>query len=133
MYVFDTGAFINLFRYYYTDTFEGLWKNFYELIKSGKIISVMEVRRELENHGDNLSEWVKNHSDLFLKPKQEQIDVIKNIYSTLHFEHNIKQQNKMQYCNAADPFVVAKAKVLGYKVVSTEVYKKDGAKVPNLC
>ena len=133
MYVFDSGAFIHLFKYYYTDTFKKLWENFEELVKNGKIISVMEVRRELEEHGDNLAEWVKNHKEIFFKPDQHEVDVVKHIYSNLNFEHNIKKQDKMQYCNEADPFVVAKAKVMGYKVVSTEVYKSGGAKVPNLC
>ena len=133
MYVFDTGAFIHLFKFYYTETFESLWKKFDELVKDGKIISVMEVRRELENHGDDLAEWVKNHTEIFLKPNQDEVNVVAHIYSNLNFEHNIKKQDKMQYCNEADPFVVAKAKVLGYKVESTEVYKNGGAKVPNLC
>lgn len=133
MYVFDSGAFIQLFRYYYTDTFKSLWEKFDELIENGKIISVMEVKHELENHGDKLADWVKNHSKIFLKPNQEEANVIMHIYNNVHFEHNIKKQDKLQYCNEADPFVVAKAKVIGYKVVSTEKYKKDGAKVPNLC
>lgn len=133
MYVFDSGAFIHLFKYYYTDTFKSLWEKFNELVDSGKIISVIEVRRELEDHGDRLADWVKNHNKIFLKPNQEEANVVTHIYSHVHFEHNIKKQNQMQYCNAADPWVVAKAKVNGYKVVSTEVYKKDGAKVPNLC
>ena len=133
MYVFDSGAFIHLFKYYYEETFEKLWKEFERLIEDGKIISVMEVKRELENHGDNLAKWVKNHSKIFLKPTQAEADVVMHIYSNLNFEHNIKKQDKMQYCNEADPFVVAKAKVMGYKVVSMEVYKPGGAKVPNLC
>ena len=45
MYVFDSGAFIHLFRFYYTDTFKSLWKKFDELVENGKIISVMEVKR----------------------------------------------------------------------------------------
>ena len=133
MYVFDSGAFIHLFKYYYAETFESLWSKFEELVANGTIISVLEVRRELEDHGDALAEWVKNHSSIFYKPTQEEADVITHIFSNLNFEHNIKKQNLMQYCNSADAFVVAKAKVKGYKVVSTEVYKHDGAKVPNLC
>lgn len=133
MYVFDSGAFIHLFRYYYADTFKSLWKKFDELVENGKIISVMEVKRELENHGDKLADWAKSHNNIFLKPNQEEVDVIKHLYSNLNFEHNIKKQDKLHYCNEADPFVVAKAKVMGYKVVSTEVYKNGGAKVPNFC
>ncbi len=133
MYVFDSGAFINLFRYYYTETFENLWIRFEELVNENKIISVMEVRRELENHGDKLADWVKSHTEIFLKPTQEEADIIKHIYYNLNFEHNIKQQNRMQYCNQADSFVVAKAKVMGYKVVSTEVYRHDSARIPNIC
>ena len=59
MYVFDSGAFIHLFRFYYTDTFKSLWKKFDELVENGKIISVMEVKRELETHGDKLADWAK--------------------------------------------------------------------------
>lgn len=133
MYVFDSGAFIHLFRYYYADTFKSLWKKFDELVENGKIISVMEVKRELENHEDRLANWAKSHNNIFLKPNQEEVDVIKHLYSNLNFEHNIKKQDKLRYCSEADPFVVAKAKVMGYKVVSTEVYKNGGTKVPNLC
>lgn len=133
MYVFDSGAFIHIFRYYYADVFKTFWEKFEEAIKEGKIVSVMEVRRELESHGDDLADWVKNHKYIFLKPNQQEADIIKHIYSNIHFEHNIKKQDKLQYCNEADPFVVSKAKATGCIVVSTEVYKKDGAKVPNLC
>lgn len=133
MYVFDSGAFIDLFRHYYKDTFKSLWQKFDKLIEDGKIISVMEVKRELEIHDDKLADWVKNHSKIFLKPNQEEANVIMHLYANLNFEHNIKKQDKLQYCNEADPFVVAKAKITGYKVVSTEKYKNGGAKVPNLC
>ena len=46
MYVFDSGAFIDLFRYYYKDTFKTLWEKFDELVENGKIISELEVKRE---------------------------------------------------------------------------------------
>ena len=133
MYVFDSGAFIELFRYYYADTIKSLWDKFDELIETRKIISVMEVKRELEDYDDRLANWVKNHNYVFLKPNQEEVDVIKHIYSNRNFEYNIKMKDKMHYCSEADPFVVAKAKIMGYKVVSTERYKNNGAKVPNLC
>lgn len=81
MYVFDSGAFIELFRYYYADTFKSLWDKFDELIETRKIISVMEVKRELEDYDDRLANWVKNHNYVFLKPNQEEVDVIKHIYS----------------------------------------------------
>ena len=41
MYVFDSGAFIELFRYYYADTFKSLWDKFDELIETRKIITIM--------------------------------------------------------------------------------------------
>ena len=68
IYVFDSNTLINIFNHYYPERFPSFWDNFNDFISKQTIISVKEVRRELESRGDRLSDWAKSHSELFLPP-----------------------------------------------------------------
>ena len=48
IYIFDTSSFSVILKNYYEDIFPTFWEKFDELIIEGKIISVKEVKRELE-------------------------------------------------------------------------------------
>lgn len=64
-YVFDSSSLITLFVYYYYERFPSLWQNFNNLVKSKKLLSVREVKLELQNREGRLSDWVKKNDDLF--------------------------------------------------------------------
>ncbi len=63
IYIFDSSPLVDLFRHYYPERFPSLWENFDVLVLEQRIISVREVRNELEERGDSLSKWVKAHRE----------------------------------------------------------------------
>ncbi len=133
IYVFDSNTLINIFNHYYLERFPSFWDNFNDLISKQTIISVQEVRRELERRGDRLSDWAMSHSELFLKPNDEESVFITEIFKIRHFR--ILIQKKQQYIEgpAADPFIIAKAKVINGCVVTQEKETENAAKIPNIC
>jgi hypothetical protein len=103
------------------------------MISRQKIISVQEAKRELENKKDSLSNWAKNHSNLFSKPNNEELRFITEIFKIKHFR--ILIEKKQQYIEGpiADPFIIAKAKIINGCVVTEEKKTENAAKIPNVC
>jgi len=132
-YIFDSDTLIIIFNYYYPEQFTSFWDNFNGFISKQIIISVREVRKELEKKGDRLSDWAKNHKELFLQPNAEESSFITEIFKVRHFR--ILIQKKQQYIEgpAADPFIIAKAKVINGCVVTQEAHTENAAKIPNVC
>ena len=133
IYIFDSNTLINIFNHYYPERFPSFWDNFNDFISKQTIISVKEVRRELESRGDRLSDWAKSHSELFLPPNAEESGFITEVFKIRHFR--ILIQKKQQYIEgpAADPFIIAKAKISGACVVTQEKKTDNAAKIPNVC
>ncbi len=133
-YVFDNGPLSSLFRNYYPKTFKSLWEYFHRLVDSGSIVSTREVLREIEDGPlENLREWAGNNHHLFSTPTAAEGTFILKIYAVPHFQQNIEQQKILKGGRMADPFVIAKAAVEGRAVVTTEKFKPNGTKVPNIC
>ena len=133
-YVFDNGPISTLFRNYYRTVFPTLWDNFDVLIVEGDIVSVREVAREIaDSRLEDCRNWTAGNPDVFAQPTQAEAAFITQIYGVPHFHHNIEQQKLLKGGHMADPFVIAKAQVEGRTVVTTELYKPNGAKIPNIC
>lgn len=136
-YVFDTSSLSIIIKNYYEDTFPTLWKLFNEALDSRTIISVREVRAELENSGWigalKKGEWLKNIKKSFLDPTEDELTFIKEIYKVPHFKQNISKQAQLKKDPVADPYVIAKAKILNIAVVTDEAVKENAAKIPNIC
>jgi len=134
IYVFDSGPLIVLFRHYYPDRFPSLWKSFDALVLEQRIISVREVRKELEGHGDRLSDWVKDHREFFLTPTADELNFVTEIFKVTHFQTLVRKKERLQGKPVADPFVIAKAQALEEGcVVTQEIKKPNAARIPNVC
>lgn len=133
-YVFDTNSFREL-RSYYPDQFPTVWKKINQAVAVGKIISVREVRRELESHErhPHLSDWVENHRDIFLLPIPAETQFVQEIFSVPHFRMLVSEQDLLTGNLRADPFIIAKAKIINGCVVTEERQKPNAAKIPNVC
>lgn len=134
-YVFDSGPFITMFRHYYRDRFPSLWDLFDDMIRNQKIVSVKEVSNELEDYGDTLSIWVKDNPQVFHLPSNEETVFVSRIFAIKHFRALISKQAQLEGKPVPDPFVIAKAYILGDEgcVVTTEKLKPHAAKIPNVC
>jgi len=134
MYVFDNSPLSTLFRNYYRKRFPSLWRNFDTLVADGKMVSVREAYREIEDSNlAGLREWARENEELFPVPTANEGAFVAKIYAVPHFQQNIEQQKLLKGGRNADPFVIAKASVEDRTVVTMELFKENAAKIPNIC
>jgi len=133
-YVFDSGPLIDLFRHYYPSRFPTLWEKFHNLVLEEELISVREVYTEINSRKDMLTSWAKEEKDkIFSQPTIEEFQFVREIFQVQHFQAMIRRKERLQGKPVADPFVIARAKVLNCQVVTTEVFRENAAKIPNVC
>ncbi len=133
IYVFDSGPLIVMFRHFYPKQFPSLWINFDNMVAENRATAVREVLNELTGYSDNLSEWAKAHKSFFPKPTSDELRFVTEIFKIKHFQTLIRKKERLQGTPVADPFVIAKAKVLHGCVVTMEKLKANAAKIPNVC
>ena len=134
-YMFDTNSF-RVTANYYPDQFPGFWDKFNQAVAAGKIISVAEVHRELDEQlpsASHLSEWVETHKNIFIVPPAPATEFVRDIFSIRHFQALISEQNRLVGRTSADPFLIAVAKVLNGCVVTEKKGKPNAPKIPNVC
>ena len=133
-YVFDTSSFI-VIGHYYPKQFPSFWDKFNEAVEIGKIISVREVLRELDQDASapHLSDWIANHKSLFVIPNASATQFVSTIFSIPHFQTLVSEKNRLAGRPCADPFIIALAKVMNACVVTEEKEKPNAAKIPNVC
>jgi hypothetical protein len=130
-YVFDTGAFIYLFKHYPRVTFGTLWSRFDGMIEDGEIISSSESLKELQAIDDQIARWAKNQKKLFVKPDEDELAVVRQIL--IKHPELLKQKSINIGNPEADPFLIAQAKCRDIPLVTTEQFKNGGHKIPNVC
>ncbi len=136
LFVFDSSALMHLFDYYYESRFPTLWKRFYQSVASGHVVSVREVRNEIDGHHNKerrINQWAKQNTELFTTPTLGEMQFVQEIFRVEHFQVIISRKNLLSGKPVADPFVIAKAKVIDGTVVTNEANKPNGAKIPNIC
>lgn len=135
VYVFDNSSLIVLFNHFYPDRFPSLWERFELLKEEQRIISVREVANELERYAgkNRLIGWIKNNRDFFHQPNHEEMKFISEIFSVNAFQTLVRKQERLYGHPVADPFVVAKAKLMEGCVVTQETRRKNQIRIPNVC
>lgn len=132
MYIFDTSSFLEL-SHYYPKRFPTLWASFDKMVKAGKIISVKEAFNEINDSKPELFEWVQANKGIFCEPIEEEALFIAKIFLVKNFQQAIEQKKVLRGGAFADPFVIAKAKIINGIVVTQEKLKPTAAKIPNIC
>lgn len=134
-YVLDMNTIKIMVMHYYRDTFASLWNEIDQLIVNERIISVREVKKEIESFHkkDKLSAWADENKEIFLNPTEPELKFIQEIFQVQHFQSLLKKKNILMGKPVADPFVIAKAKHINGIVVTQEEYKKNASKIPNVC
>ena len=133
-YVFDTSPLSALFKNFYRNRFPSLWARFDALVENGHMVSTREALREIEDGAtESLRDWAAQNQQLFTMPTAAEGAFVTQIYSIPHFQNNIEQQKILKGGKNADPFIIAKAAVEHGRVVTMEVLKPNGAKIPNIC
>lgn len=132
MLVFDTSAYVNGRRDHYPfATFPSVWLLVGNAMDDGRIIAPREVLNELRAKDDETCAWAKDHAAAFVEPTEAVQREAGVIYGML-------PNPGMR--DAADPFVVAEAKVKGLTVVTYEGRSFSGIptknwarKMPGIC
>lgn len=132
IYVFDSSTLIRLFKNFYPKSFPSLWEKFAQVVNSGNIISVREVFIEIEDYDDRLSEWAKRNRAFFQQPSKDELVFVADIFKVTHFQSMVRTQERLQGKPVADPFVIAKAKILKGCVVAEESKKPNSSRIPNV-
>ncbi len=134
MYVFDTNVFISL-GLYYPNRFPTIWERINILAGSGDLVSVREVRRELENHcsSEHILKWVDQYRHIFKIPTNVECQIVADIFSKNQYLGFVKRKNILKGMPVADPFIIAAAKAKDYYVVTQESNKSKGARIPTAC
>jgi hypothetical protein len=136
IYIFDTNSISNVLNHYYPTRFPSFWEKFVDEIRNKNIISVREVRHELEERFDKnkLILLTQYNSDFFQQPSLSELSFIGEIYKILHFRQNLNQKKLLKGGPFADPFIIAKGKIITDGIVVTEEESKpNAAKIPNIC
>jgi len=84
---------------------------------------------------DRLAEWADANEGFFHMPNSEgdEFRFVAQIFTVTHFHTLVRKQEQLQGKPVADPFVIAKAKVLHGCVVTEEVKKPHASRIPNVC
>jgi hypothetical protein len=103
------------------------------MISEDNITSTREAYREMIDLGGEISLWAKNHEKIFVTPNAEEALFVAEIYKVTHFQQNIERQKFFKGGKNADPFLVARAKILDIPIVTMERFKPNSVKIPNIC
>ena len=133
-YVFDTNSF-SVLGNYYPEQFPSFWREFEQAVAAGKVLSVREVYRELAYYArhPHLTNWAESHRSIFTPPTPAEMRFVSDIFSVQHFQMLVNEKTRLSGRPCADPFIVARAKVINGCVVTEEKLKPNAARIPNVC
>ena len=128
-YSIDTSVFIEAWvRHYPPDVFPAVWEHFEHGIANEKLQAIIEVYREIEEHGDDLLDWAKKRKKKFIAlsgPIQDRARRILADFPDLAKADRTRRD--------ADPFVIALAWELDLTVVTYEISKPTKPRMPDVC
>lgn len=130
-YSIDTSSILHAWRRHYPpEIFPALWQNLDRLIESGDLCASEEVLHELERKDDEVFEWARTRPSMFI-PTDEAIQVAVQEILARHKKLVDTRRNR----SAADPFVIALAKVAKCVVVTNELPGggPDRPRIPDVC
>jgi hypothetical protein len=133
IYVFDTNSFSEMSPYF-PDVFPAFWVKFEEAVESGEVTSTREVLRELNDGPQHhVLDWCNLNKSIFATPDAQETGFIQQIFAVPHFLQLIGRKQMLRGTPVADPFIIARAAVLGGSVVSEESYKVGKPNIPTVC
>lgn len=122
--------------HFFPDSFPSFWDKFEEMVQAGAVVSVREVRNELERQAihDHILEWAKAHNEFFPVPSAEETEFVRDIFGNVaKFREMVRKKNILEGWPVADPFLVASGKINERCVVTEEKERRNSAQLPNVC
>ena len=130
-YSIDTSSLIHGWHRAYTiENFPGFWNDLDNLIRSGDLRAVREVKEELKRKDDDLFKWVKDRDEMFIEIDES---IQKAVTKILCVHERLLDTRKGR--SGADPFVIALAQVNNCRVISQEprTNKPEKPNIPDVC
>jgi hypothetical protein len=138
MFLLDTNTYIQAKNFHYhMDFCPAYWDWLDAQYATGFIGSVESVYDEIVDKGDELSQWViarKNHFDAVSDQQTQQNMALISQY--VIGMPNKTQEHISKFLSGADPWLIAKAMVNGFTIVTHEIPVPDNSqkvKIPNVC
>jgi len=102
-----------------------------ELVVLNEMMSVKEVYNEIAGRNDFISIWAEKNKNIFATPEAAEYPIITEIM--LKHKELVKYESITSGKAAADPFLIAKAKVTGSILITNETFIPNAHKIPNVC
>jgi len=137
-YLLDTNTFIEAKNRYYTfDVCPGFWEWLISFGEKQSIISIVHVKKELQEGKDELANWIaKLPEDYFIEADIPIQRKFKPIVNYVMQQNKFSLAEKSKFLKGADPWLIASA-ISGYATVITqETQVGDNStkiKIPNIC
>jgi hypothetical protein len=131
-YAVDTSSLLDGYiRLYAPDVFPSVWAHIDILITSGDLRAPEEVLKELSKKDDKAHAWARKRKDNLFVPLDTEIQIA--VADVLEKHPKLVKEQKIQ--SAADPFVIALARIKKCAVVTAE--RLSGSlqkpKIPDVC
>jgi hypothetical protein len=138
LFLLDSNIFIEAKnRYYGFDFCPAFWDFLDSEINKTTILTIKEIYNELSHGDDDLASWIKvrKSSPFFISVDDEETQ--KEFSQIVQYVmDNFSQAEANKFLDVADPWLIAKAKVLGATIVTQEVLAPTNTKkvkIPNIC
>ncbi|MEA1048990.1 DUF4411 family protein [Lamprobacter modestohalophilus] len=137
-YLLDANSYIAAKNVHYRmHIVPGFWDWLDAQAENGQVASIEMVRAELLSYGDTLTDWVKRRDAHFLAiddaaTQQHFADIANYVQGIPSYA----EPNRNLFLSGADPWLIAKAKVLDATVVTHETLvgpNSKKVKIPNVC
>jgi hypothetical protein len=138
-YLLDANIFIQAKNFHYRfETFYGFWEWLDKENEKGVIGSVRLIGKEVMNGDDELARWASDRSSngWFLLEDDELTQVKFSKIAEWVYSQPFKAHAKEEFLGGADPWLIAKASVIGATVVTYEKFVANSKKkifIPNVC
>ena len=136
-YVLDTSMLVDAKDYYYGFSLcPGFWEWVEREAAAGEVISIIEVRREIEQQEDELTAWARRMpKDFFRQPDAEAASALREVMEWVQSQ-DFTERAKRAFADDPDARVIAYALAHGHTVVTHEIDnpdQKSKVKIPTAC
>ena len=136
-YLLDANTYIQAKNQYYgMDICPAYWEWLDLQFQQNMLASVEMIGRELKEGNDELAEWAKARPEHFIKHDDNDTQLIFTQIAEILISGDYNPANRDNFLAKADPWIIAKAKVIGAIIVTHESFVSPNTKkvkVPNIC
>lgn len=139
MIILDSDVLIEAYQTFYSfDLCPGFWDFLEQKAAARDIVSIREVRLELEQRADGLAGWAaQRQGTFFLEPTNETVEAMQRVAAWTIAAPNFTETAKREFLAAADSFLVAAGLAYGATVVTLEQPNQANqiakVKIPTAC